>query len=177
MNKGKSTIKELLLLGVLLQGRMHGYRLNEFVAHAMGMYTDLKKPTAYYALEKLERDGYVRREVEREGKRPERRVYEISARGRDRFHDLLRQHLGGFTRTYFADDIGIAFMDQLPTSETRRLLAEKREKVQDVLKQLMELPDHGGNWRHVVKHNVAHLITEAAWLDEVLSELADEEGL
>lgn len=176
MNEGQGAIRELLLLGVLLQEKMHGYRLNEYVAHAMGMYADLKKPTAYYALQKLEKGGYVRRDVEREGKRPERHVYEITDEGRDRFHDLLRQHLGGFTRTYFADDIGIAFMDRLPKPEARRLLAEKREKVQAVLKQFLEVPDHGGSWSHVIKHNVAHLITEAAWLDEVLSELADDGG-
>ncbi len=173
MSDAQSAMRELLLLGVLLQGRMHGYRLNEYVAHAISMYADLKKPTAYYALEKLERDGYVSRSVEREGRRPERRVYEITAEGRDRFLELLRGHLGGFTRIYLPDDIGIAFMDRLPVSETRRLLAEKRERVQALLKQFLDLPDHGGNWRHLVKHNIAHLMTEDAWLDEVLGELAN----
>lgn len=59
--------RQLLLLGVLLDGKMHGYKLNEYVEHTMGLYTDLKKPTVYYVLEKLEKDGYVQQKTEREG--------------------------------------------------------------------------------------------------------------
>ncbi len=166
-------VRQLLLLGLLLGGKMHGYKLNEYVTHAMSLYTDLKKPTAYYTLEKLEKDGYVQQEVEREGKRPERHVYQITEEGRPYFLDLLRQHLSGFTRTYYADDVGIAFMDQLPTAEARQLLAEKREKIQTLLQQFREHPKHGENWRYVVSHNIAHLEADLAWLNSVLSELDD----
>ncbi len=164
-------VRQLLLLGLLLQGKMHGYRLSEHVEHVMGLYTDLKKSTAYYTLQKLEKVGYVEQETEREGKRPERRVYQITEKGRSYFLDLLRQHLIGFTRTYYVDDVGIAFMDQLSTAEARQLLAEKREKVQAVLQQFRELPEHGGNWRYVVSHNIVHLEADLAWLNSVLSGL------
>ena len=164
-------VRQLLLLGILLGGKMHGYQLNEYVTHAMGMYTDLKKPTAYYELDKLEREGYVEHEVQREGKRPERRVYQITDKGRACFLDLLRRHLSGFTRTYYGDDIGIAFMDQLSDAEARELLAEKREKILALLTKFHELPEHGGNWRYVVRHNIAHLEADLAWLDGVLGEL------
>ncbi|MGB2798497.1 MAG: PadR family transcriptional regulator [Dehalococcoidia bacterium] len=169
-------VRQLLLLGVLLGGKMHGYRLNEYVTHAMSLYTDLKKSTAYYTLQKLEKDGYVQIEVEREGRRPERRVYQITEKGRACFFDLLRRHLSGFTRTYYVDDIGIAFMDQLSTAQARQLLAAKREKIQAVLQQFRGLPGHGGNWRHVISHNIAHLEVEVAWLNSVLSELDDVEA-
>ena len=169
-------VRQLLLLGVLIGGGMHGYRLNEYVAHAMSSYTNLKKPTAYYELEKLERDGYVKHEVQREGKRPERRVYEITEKGRNYFFDLLRQHLSGFARTYFVDDIGIAFMGQLHPKEAHKLLTEKREKVSAALEQFRELHEHGGNWRYVVSHNVAHLEADIAWLDGIIKDLNDTEA-
>ncbi len=87
------------------------------------------------------------------------------------FLDLLRRHLSGFTRTYYGDDIGIAFMDQLSDAEARELLAEKREKILALLTKFHELPEHGGNWRYVVRHNIAHLEADLAWLDGVLGEL------
>ena len=40
-------IRQLLLLGILMDGKMHGYRLNEYIKHTMSFYTDLKKSTAY----------------------------------------------------------------------------------------------------------------------------------
>jgi len=163
--------RQLLLLGLLLGEKMHGYQLNMYLKHALGFCTDLKKSTAYYTLEKLENDGYVRKEVEREGRRPERRVYEITEKGKSHFFDLLRSHLSEFTRTYYGDDVGIAFMDQITTVEARLLLAQKREKVQAVLREFRELPEHGGNWRHLVNHNIAHLEAELNWLEGILTEL------
>ena len=163
--------RQLLLLGVLLDGKMHGYKLNEYVEHTMGLYTDLKKPTVYYVLEKLEKDGYVQQETEREGKRPERRVYQITDKGRTYFLGLLRQHLSGYERTYYSDDIGIAFMDQLPRGEVRQLLAQKQEKTLALLQQFREVPDHGGNWRYLIEHNIAHLEADVAWLNSIIDEL------
>ena len=166
-------VQQLILLGILLGGKTHGYRLNEYVTHAMGLYADIKKSTVYYTLEKLEKDGYVEHETEREGKRPERRVYQITEKGKSYFLQLLRDNLGEFTRTYFNDDIGIAFMDQLSTPEVRELLEKKRGIIQSALKQFKEVPDHGGNWHYVIGHNVAHLEADLAWIDSMLNDLDD----
>jgi DNA-binding PadR family transcriptional regulator len=166
----------LLLLGLLLEGQMHGYQLNEYLEHAMGFFTDLKKPTAYYALNRLEREGHVRHETEREGKRPERRVYQLTEKGRASFYELLRSRLSEFSRTYYDDDIAVAFMDRLPAAEVRQLLLEKRDKAEGILDQLRHLPQHAGSARHVVRHNIAHLETELAWLDGMLEEYGDADA-
>ena len=167
-------VQQLLLLGVLLEEKMHGYRLNEYVTHAMSLHTDIKKSTVYYTLEKLEKDGYVEQEMEREGKRPERRVYQITEKGRSYFLDLLREHLSSYEQAYYADDVGIAFMDQLPADEAHQLLTEKREKIQSILQQLQEHPEHGEKWFSVISHNVAHLEVDLAWVNSILSEIDNE---
>ena len=164
-------IQQLILLGVLLDGKTHAYRLNEYVTHAMNLYADIKKSTVYYTLEKLEKDGHVEHETEREGKRPERRVYRITEKGKLNFLQLLRDNLSEFTRTYFNDDIGIAFMDQLSTSEARELLEKKQGMIQSALKQFKEAPDHGANWHYVISHNIAHLDADLAWIERILNDL------
>ena len=164
-------VQQLILLGILLAGKTHGYRLNEYVTHAMDLYTDIKKSTVYYTLEKLEKDGYIEHETEREGKRPERRVYQITEEGKSYFLQLLRDNLGEYTRTYFNDDIGIAFMDQLSTQEVSELLEKKRGIIQSALKQFKEVPDHGGNWHYVISHNIVHLEADLAWINSILREI------
>ncbi len=67
--------------------------------------------------------------------------------------------------------IGIAFMDQLPTKETRELLEKKQGTIQSTLKQFKEVPDHGGNWQYLIKHNVAHLEADLTWINSMISEL------
>ena len=165
--------QQLLILGILLGGKMHGYRINEYVTHAMNLYTDLKKSKVYYTLDRLEKDSYVQYEIEKEGKRPERRVYQITDTGKSYFIELLRTHLGDFTRTYYVDDIGVAFMDQLSNTVVYQLLIKKREKIEATLKQFRDVPDHGANWRYVIKHNITHLEADLAWVDGILSELSN----
>jgi DNA-binding PadR family transcriptional regulator len=164
-------VQQLILLGFLLKNKMHGYQLNEHVRHAMGLYTDLKKATAYYALEKLEKDGYVQQRVEREGKRPERHVYQITQKGRTYFLDLLREHLGRYTRTYYADDVCISYKDELSPAEVSQLLANKREKIQKLIQQFRKHPEHGKNWHYVVSHNMAHLKAELSWINQILEDI------
>jgi DNA-binding PadR family transcriptional regulator len=164
-------VQQLILLGVLLGGKTHGYRLSEYVAHAMGLYADIKKSKVYYTLEKLEKDGYVEHETEREGKRPERRVYQITEKGKAYFLQLLRDNLGEYKHTYFNDDIGIAFMDQFSTTEVRELLEKKRRMAQSALKQFKGVPDHGGNWQYVISHNIAHLEADLTWIGNILNDL------
>jgi DNA-binding PadR family transcriptional regulator len=164
-------LQHLILLGMLLNGKMHGYLLNEHFTYFLSGYAEIKKSTVYYTLEKLEKDGYVTRETEREGKRPERLVYQITEKGRSHFLDLLRQHLKSYERTYYADDVAIAFLNQLSSTEVRQLLGEKREKIQAVLKQFREHSDQGGQWHYALSHNIAHLEADLAWINGIIKEL------
>jgi DNA-binding PadR family transcriptional regulator len=167
--------RQLLLLGLLLNENMHGYQLNEKIEHTLGFYTDLKKPTLYYTLDKLEKQGFIRPEVEQEGNRPERRVYTVTEAGRAHFFALLRDALGDFSRIYYADDIAIAFMDHLPADECRHLLIAKRQKTQTILDQLRRaVAAHSSSFAHVIAHHIVHLEAEIIWLDRVLGDLTGE---
>jgi len=164
-------IQQLIILGILREEKTHGYRINEYVNHALSLYTDIKKSKVYYTLEKLEKDGYIEHETKREGKRPERRVYQITKKGEDLFLQLLRNNLSEFTRAYFIDDIGITYMDNLSNEEAIKLLGRKRGMVQSALKQFQEVPEHGGNWKYLINHNVSHLEADFNWINRVISDL------
>ena len=63
--------RELLLLGFLRREQAHGYRLNEFIEREMTACTDIKKPTAYFLLDKMAHEGRGDRhgDVHRDGTR------------------------------------------------------------------------------------------------------------
>lgn len=175
----QQTGQQLLLLGILFQGKMHGYRLNEHVQHALGRYTDVKKSTVYYALDKLEKECSITQETAREGKRPERRVYKITEEGRTRFLELLRTHLANYERTYYTDDVGVIFMAQLPVAEARQLLTEKQAKIQASLDELLHHPEpdeHASNLRHLLQHSRVHMEADLLWLNGILRELDGTQG-
>ena len=167
-------IRQLLLLGILMDGKMHGYRLNEYIKHTMDFYTDLKKSTAYYILEQMEKEGYVSCETEREGTRPEPRVYEITKPGKAYFLELLRNCLAGYAPTSYGDDICVAFMDKVPPAEIHTLLEGKRRKIVARLETFKEHKRHEGGWKYVINHNIAHLKADLSWVDSMLKERGKE---
>ena len=84
---------KLLLLGLLRQQNMHGYQLYEFIDRGFSVCTDLKKPTAYYLLNKMAEEGLISEDHIQEGNRPLRRVYTLTEKGEAEYQRLLRANL------------------------------------------------------------------------------------
>lgn len=163
--------KQLLLLGIMMEGKMHGYQINEYVQHVMSFYTDIKKSTTYFVLEQLEKDGYVTHEVEREGRRPERRVYEITEKGKSQFFDLLRENIGSYTPTHSSDNIGITFLGKLKPSEAKELLKAKKQKIQAEIGKFTGVQDHGVYLKYVLEHSLAYLNADLKWVNSILKNI------
>jgi DNA-binding PadR family transcriptional regulator len=162
--------RQLLLLGLLRSQQMHGYQLNEFIDEQMAFCVDLKRPTAYYLLDKLCRDGYVAEETERAGNRPERRVYRITPAGEARFQALLRQNLAAYSPPTYPEDIGVIFAGQLPDAEAARLLRARRELLLAHRARLEALrtglPD---DHQSVIEHHLVHLEAELGWVERLIA--------
>ena len=163
--------RELILLGLLRRTDMHGYQLNEFIARDLATCTDIKKSTAYFLLGKMAERGWIRQEETRQGNRPPRRVYSITPAGEAAFQRLLRSSLAGFEPAVFTGDLGLAFMDELPQSESLDLLQQRRSIIQGSLDELQEIPPHQGGYALIIEHQCFHLRSELDWLDQVLSHL------
>lgn len=122
--------RKLLLLGLLRQQEMHGYRLFEFIDRDLSACTDIKKPTAYYMLNKMAEDGWIAEEEMQDGNRPPRRVYSLTEKGEAAFQRLLRQNLSEYSPVYFPGDIGLAFLDSLEPQKALELLEQRRQNWQ-----------------------------------------------
>lgn len=161
--------RELLLLGLLRQARMYGYQLHEFIERDLAICTDLKKPTAYFLLDKMTKQGWITQTEEREGNRPRRRVYEVTVEGEQAFQRLLRENLSGYHMTRFAGDVGLAFADALPAHEVLELLRERRAALEADLASARAVPWHAGSIQLVLEHRIVHLEAELRWLDNVMN--------
>lgn len=164
--------RELLLLGLLRNEDMHGYRLAEFIAHDMAFCTDLKKPTAYHLLQKMAADGLIDESAEQEGNRPARTVYRITAAGEARFQTLLRENLRHYQSIHFAGDIGLAFIDALPQDEAHDLLRQRHAAITAEIEHLSSVAGQthtDGGLALVFDHYLHHLRSESAWLVAVLN--------
>ena len=164
----------LLVLGLLKLQDMHGYQLSDLIDRRLKYLTDLKKPTLYHLLSKLEADGDVTKSVSREGNRPERYTYRLTKSGTARFQRLLRRNLQDVYAAYFNDDIGLLFLSELPAADARAFLEQKRAGVDERIAHLhAALAQHTPNTPayYTLRHHALHLQTERAWLGELLAQL------
>ncbi len=164
----------LLVLGLLKLQEMHGYHLGDLIDKRLGYLTDLKKSTLYHLLAKLEASGDVAQSVSREGHRPERRTYRLTAQGATHFAALLRQNLQSAPAAYFDDDIGLLFLSELPAAEARACLDQKRAGVAQRIAAMRDaLARHaaGTPAYYTLQHHVLHLQAESAWLDDLRAQL------
>lgn len=172
MAKGASKMERgLLLLGLLRSHEMHGYQLNELIDRHLGSSIQLTKPTAYRLLGKMASDGWITCREEREGNRPPRRVYAITAAGEAQFQRLLRESLASYRPAELRSDISLAFLDLLPAEEALPLLGSRRAAIESRLQAVRASDRHHGSFQLVIDHQAHHLATELAWLEQVIARL------
>jgi DNA-binding PadR family transcriptional regulator len=150
---------------------MHGYQLYEFIDRDMGSCIAMKKPTAYYLLNKMAQDGWLSEEQTQEGNRPPRTVYHMTAHGELAFQKLLRENLASFTPASFPGDIGLAFLDELQPQEALTLLQQRRTTAILALDTAQAAPQHHGSLQYMLTHQVQHLQAELDWIDRLIGQL------
>lgn len=165
--------RELLLLGLLKREQMHGYQLHEFIDSYMQTCVDIKKPTAYYLLDKMEKQGLITRKEEKEGNRPTRRVYSMTWAGEEYFQTLLRQNLATYDQNLYPNNTGFIFLEELPQEEAITLLEKRHELLISKLKEAQEAPTHSGGMQFMIDHQVTMLQAELSWLENVITHLQE----
>src|SRR5690242_12852333 len=80
----------------------------------------------YSVVEALQKHALITaRETSRQGRRPERTVYEITPAGEQEFEDWLAELLSTPVREFSSLEAGLSLMAALPPEEVVRLLSER----------------------------------------------------
>lgn len=166
--------RDLVLLGVLRQGPMHGYRIAEVVEQQLSGAVELKRSTTYYLLERLAKDGYLSRDRVPAGKRPTRYVYELTDAGKRRFFELLRENLETRSPVRFGDDAGLAFIDALDSHEAAALLARRLAALKDAFEASGPDDSASAGPDLLSAHQASFLRQEISWIEHVIEGLESE---
>ncbi len=169
------------ILGFLQRyGPLHGYKLKRLISDMVSDFTQIKLPTIYYHLEKMEEKGLVRAEREQEGKRPERSVYSITEKGKKEFLTMLMKSLAIEYRPEFEIDASLFFFDSMKPADVITSLREQEAFCGEVLQHLdrhreevmrfipPEAKKIAGLMFH---HHSLHYKAELKWLRDSLQEL------
>jgi DNA-binding PadR family transcriptional regulator len=169
---------EILLLTALSRAPMHGYELKLELAYKhVEWWAKCEHGHLYAALARLERGKFIR--PARRADHPTRRVYTITAAGKQRLATALATLGRQPDATYFDVDVFLAACHVLPRQTALAILGERRDALADqlaaaeplVAEMLPYVPAVG---RLIMEHRVEHLKNEIAFLEGALATLTAE---
>jgi DNA-binding PadR family transcriptional regulator len=128
----------LAVLGCLNERPMHPYEISTTLrTRGKEQSIKLNYGSLYSVVEALQKHGLITtRETVREGRRPERTVYEITPAGVAEFEDWLAELLTTPVREFTSLEAGLSLMAGLPPDEVARLLDERCERLRRELRSL-----------------------------------------
>jgi len=171
----------LSILELLDERPMHPYELaatmrerhhDEFIRLNFG--------TLYHTVEVLERNGLIASvEREKEGRRPERTIYELTEPGRDLLVKVVSEILARPTREYPNFAAGLMFMHHLEAHQAAQLLDERvaalAAKAEKLTRVMGELRAAGVTRLALIEleHKIAMLEAEREWVGKLKGEIID----
>ena len=169
----------LVILGLLRQRPLYGYEIKQIIEEHMGDWTSIAFGSIYFALDKLTQEKFVEKaKVEKEGRRPSRSVYRITAAGRKEFLRLLREGWRQVERQFYPLDVCLFFLDSLPLVEVENFLKMRKAALRAALEHVrihrteqLALPEVPRLAGAIFDHTLLHTQAELSWVTDLLRAL------
>jgi len=128
----------LAVLSCLIERPMHPYEISTTLrTRGKEKSIKLNYGSLYAVVESLQKHGLITaRETTRDGRRPERTVYEITGAGVEEFEDWLAELLSTPVRDFTSLEAGLSLMPGLPPDEVARLLEDRCGRLRSELRAM-----------------------------------------
>jgi PadR family transcriptional regulator PadR len=126
---------DLVVLGFLNRKPMYGYEIANFSEkHGLFQFMEVTMPSIYKSLQRLQEDGYIEGEYKLNGHNPPRKVFKISATGKEYFRKNLREYMATETDNTLNFWMSIRFINKsIDKDFFDKILLERKAKVEDTL--------------------------------------------
>ena len=131
MASGIEPTNAIIVLTLLDEEPRSGYDIKQVVDERLDGIVEITTGTVYYTVKKLEQRGWLKGTVSRQGKRPERRVFRITAEGRKALVQLVEHCLTEPDRPYSPFDVALYVS---PLIRPEKLIAAVDHRVEQLQK-------------------------------------------
>jgi DNA-binding PadR family transcriptional regulator len=174
----------IAILSLLFRQPMHPYEMRHVIrVREIDRVMKVTHGTLYSTVDRLAEAGLVQPvETSREGRRPERTVYEITESGRDQLLDALRAELMRTTPDYPRLAMALAFASLLEPQEVGELLERRCVEVDGQLSNFQAALDAALKQSSQqltrinlieVEYQIALLRAERDWLQAVVGDITE----
>ncbi|GCE18780.1 PadR family transcriptional regulator [Dictyobacter kobayashii] len=128
---------EYVILGLLNTRSMHGYEMFQLIeGGTLGQIIHLEMSQMYAFLKKLERLHYIEAEIEPQGTRPPRKIFQLTPIGHDIFLQWVIQPVEKPRDIRILFLIKLYFVQRLQPAQLQPLLQQQIEACQNFLQHL-----------------------------------------
>jgi DNA-binding PadR family transcriptional regulator len=168
----------MVLLALLMEAPMHPYRMQQMIKERGQdqLVNVAQRNSVYQALDRLVRDGLVRPAgTARDGGRPERTDYEITAEGTATMRAWLIDMLPTPAREFPEFPAALAFIAILPPAEVRDMLVRRIATLEEKLAAITAQAPPGLPRLFLIEdeYRAAMLTAELTWLTGVVADLTE----
>ena len=176
---------EFAVLGLLIEAPMHGYELRKRLTGLLGAFRAFSYGSLYPTLRRMQRAGLIAEEDGDPGRptawgRRARRVYKITAEGKERFAELIAD---AGPQTFDDDGFGVhlAFFSKTPAEVRLRILEGRRRGVEERREGLRAALARAGEQidrytRELHRMGLETSEREVRWLNELIAHEQAESG-
>jgi DNA-binding PadR family transcriptional regulator len=176
---------EFAVLGLLHEAPMHGYELRKRLTGLLGAFRAFSYGSLYPTLRRMLREGLIVEEDGEPGRatawgRRARRVYKITAEGKERFAELIAN---AGPQTFDDDRFGVhlAFFSRTPAEVRMRILEGRRRRVEERREGLRAALARAGEQidrytRELHRMGLETTEREVRWLNELIAREQAESG-
>jgi len=177
--KNELGIWEIAVLAFLREGPMHPYQMQSLLRlRHKDEILALKRGSLYHAIGRLARDELITaKSTTRNGRRPERTTYAITAAGRKEFTRVLRNIIAVPRRESSEFMAAMSFLVHLTPAEALPRLEERAQHLENEVAQRSARVSAAS--AHVLRINlvegeylIAMLKAELAWIRNLISEIS-----
>jgi len=167
---------ELVLLGLLKESPKHGYEIKKKIKEILSLFAGVELKSIYYPLQILEKRGLVVKRKNKQGRRPQRLVYELTPKGQSRFNELLAKSFLNFKRPRFSLDLSLYFLGYMKPEIAKRRLQARMQILDRVIKGLKQMINSLKKRRlsslvNILEHNLQMVETESKFLAQLIGTL------
>lgn len=174
-NKTASTI-DLIILGFLLDKTMNAYELANVVTEKqVGRFLKISTPAIYKNCRRLYADGFLKREIVKEGEQPEKTIYSINRSGEERFSALMGHFSSNFTPFFLDCNAFIWNIGKIEKKQGQKMLKDLHNELSDLNQWIIQHEKEESEnvsfaGRAIIKQYRMIISTLLCWSTEVLKD-------
>lgn len=169
---------DIILLGVLRAGPLHGYELKRRVQRPT--LATLSNNSLYPTLKRFEDAGVLSTIIEEQVGKPARKVYAITAAGRRRFAELISSLPPEKASNEEEFLVRLGFFHEITPQQRAAILHARKTVLEAWVDKVGELRSEAlaasvGGWRiEAMTEQIARVQRELDWISELSNKIGDE---